>query len=291
MTEATVNSELTVRTEGSRQVRREIKRYDLDMILAVGYRVTTPRAAQFRQWATTVLSEYLIKGFAMQDERLKGAQTADYFEELLARIRDIRASEKRLYQKVRDIFVTTSADYSPASTVAKPFFATIQNKLLYAVTGHTAGEPVVARADAASPSMGLTAWPGRQVRKSDVMVAKNYLTEDEVTELNRLTTMFLDCAEDRARRRQQILMTEWAERTDAFLTFNERDVLTKAPVGIAVNAPDIRRTLRSEGNLLIRPAAGLGRRGRRRGRSGRARLAPGRWVRPCGLGDLHAGVA
>ncbi|MEV0128560.1 virulence RhuM family protein [Dactylosporangium sp. NPDC050688] len=226
--EATINSELIVRTEGTRQVRREMKFYNLEMILAVGYRVTTSRAVQFRQWATTVLTEYLVKGFAMQDERLKDATAADYFEELLARIRDIRASEKRFYQKVRDIFATTSADYSPVSTVAKTFFATIQNKLLYAVTGHTAGELIIARADAASPSMGLTTWPGRQVRKSDVTVAKNYLTEDEVIELNRLTTMFLDFAEDRARRRQQILMAEWVQRTDAFLTFNERDVLANA---------------------------------------------------------------
>jgi hypothetical protein len=228
VTEATINSELMVRTEGARQVRREIKIYNLDMILAVGYRVTTPRAVQFRQWATTVLSEYLVKGFAMQDERLKDAQAADYFEELLARIRDIRASEKRFYQKVRDIFATTSADYTPSSAVAKTFFATIQNKLLYAVAGRTAGELIVARADVTSPSMGLTTWHGRQVRKSDVTVAKNYLTEDEVTELNRLTTMFLDFAEDRARRRQQTLMADWVERTDAFLKFNEREVLADA---------------------------------------------------------------
>ncbi|WP_433216715.1 virulence RhuM family protein [Dactylosporangium sp. CS-047395] len=228
VSEATVNSELTVRTEGSRQVQRELKIYNLDMILAIGYRATTPRAVQFRQWATTVLSEYLVKGFAMQDQRLKDAQAADYFEELLARIRDIRASEKRFYQKVREIFATTSADYSPTAIVAKTFFATIQNKLLYAVTGHTAGELIVARADASSPSMGLTTWAGRQIRKSDATVAKNYLAQEEMTDLNRLTNMFLDFAEDRARRRQQILMAEWVERTDAFLTFNERDVLSNA---------------------------------------------------------------
>ncbi|WP_327033749.1 RhuM family protein [Micromonospora ureilytica] len=154
VTEATINSELIVRVEGTRQVRREVKVYNLDMILAVGYRVTTPRAVQFRQWATTVLSEYLVKGFAMQDERLKDVAAADYFDELLERIRDIRASEKRFYQKVRDIFATTSADYSGASDTAKTFFATIQNKLLYAVTGQTAGELLVKRADAESPTMG-----------------------------------------------------------------------------------------------------------------------------------------
>ncbi|MDG9673441.1 virulence RhuM family protein [Micromonospora sp. DH14] len=228
VTEATINSELVVRFEGGREVRREVKVYNLDMILAVGYRVTTPRAVQFRQWATTVLTEYLVKGFAIQDERLKDVTAADYFDELLERIRDIRASEKRFYQKVRDIFATTSADYSGASDTAKTFFATIQNKLLYAVTGHSAGELMVKRADAESPTMGLTTWRGPQVRKADTTISKNYLTADEISELNRLTTMFLDFAEDRARRRQQILMAEWVQRADAFLTFNERQVLAGA---------------------------------------------------------------
>ncbi|WP_422737176.1 virulence RhuM family protein [Micromonospora sp. WMMD729] len=239
VTEATINSELVVRTEGTRQVRREVKVYNLDMILAVGYRVTTPRAVQFRQWATTVLSEYLVKGFAMQDERLKDAAAADYFDELLERIRDIRASEKRFYQKVRDIFAATSADYSGTSDTAKTFFATIQNKLIYAVTGHTAGELMVKRADPSSPTMGLTTWRGQQVRKADTAISKNYLTADEITELNRLTTMFLDFAEDRARRRQQILMAEWVQRADAFLTFNERQVLTGAG-GISATAAEAR---------------------------------------------------
>jgi hypothetical protein len=189
---ATVNSELTVHIEGTREVRREVKVYDLDMVLAVGYRVTTPRAVQFRQWATTVLREYLVKGFALQDERLKDPAAADYFDELLTRIREIRASEKRFYQKVRDIFATTSADYTVASETATTFFATIQNKLVYAVTGRTAGELVLERADASSPTMGLTTWKGPHVRKPDVGISKNYLTEPEVAELNRLTTMFLD---------------------------------------------------------------------------------------------------
>src|SRR5450830_1474786 len=188
----TVNSELTVHTEGTREVRREVKVYDLDLVLAVGYRVTTPRAVQFRQWATTVLREYLVKGFALQDERLKDPAAADYFDELLTRIREIRASEKRFYQKVRDIFATTSADYTAASETATTFFATIQNKLVCAVTGRTAGELVLERADASSPTMGLTTWKGPHVRKPDVGISKNYLTEPEVAELNRLTTMFLD---------------------------------------------------------------------------------------------------
>src|SRR5699024_10257865 len=152
---------------------------------------------------TTVLREYLVKGFALQDDRLKDASAADYFDELLLRIREIRASEKRFYQKVRDIFAVSSADYSPVSDTAKTFFATIQNKLLFAVTGSTAGELVLNRSDTASPTMGLTTWKGSQVRRADVGVAKNYLAEHEMAELNRLTTMFLDFAEDRAERRQQ----------------------------------------------------------------------------------------
>jgi hypothetical protein len=222
---STINSELRVQQEGAREVRREVKIYNLDMILAIGYRVTTPRAVQFRQWATTVLKEYLIKGFALQDERLKDP-SADYFDELLERIREIRASERRFYQKVRDLFATTSADYDSAAGTAKTFFATIQNKLLYAVTGQTAAELVTSRADAFAPNMGLTSWKGSRVRRSDAVISKNYLSRDEITELNRLTTMFLDYAEDRARRRQQILMSEWVTQTDRFLDFNERTLLS-----------------------------------------------------------------
>src|SRR5450830_237109 len=180
---ATVNSELTVHIEGTCEVRREDKVYDLDLVLAVGYRVTTPRAVQFRQWATTVLREYLVKGFALQDERLKDP-AADYFDELLARIRDIRASEKRFYQKVRDLFAATSADYTPGDPAAKTFFATIHNKLIHAVTGRTAGELVLDRSDAAHPTMGLSMWKGDRPHKADVGVAKIYLTEVEVTALN-----------------------------------------------------------------------------------------------------------
>src|SRR5450830_154815 len=181
--EATTHSELRVQIEGTREVRREVKVYDLDMVLAVGYRVTTPRAVQFRQWATTVLREYLVKGFALQDERLKDP-AADYFDELLARIRDIRASEKRFYQKVRDLFAATSADYTPGDPAATTFFATMQNKLIHAVTGRTAGELVLDRSDAAHPTMGLSTWKGDRPHKADVGVAKIYLTEVEVTALN-----------------------------------------------------------------------------------------------------------
>ena len=224
---ATLNSELRVQQEGDRTVRREVKVYSLDMILAVGYRVTTPRAVQFRQWATTVLREYLVKGFVLDDPRLKDPSGTDYFDELLARIRDIRASEKRFYLKVRDVFAT-SADYDGGSPAARTFFATIQNKLLYAVTGHTAAELIVGRCDMGSPTLGLTTWAGDRVRKIDVTIAKNYLTEPEITQLNRLTTMFLDFAEMRAQRRQQTLMANWVGQTERFLVFNEHEVLRGA---------------------------------------------------------------
>lgn len=221
---ATINSELRVAQEGRRSVRREVRVYNLELILAIGYRTSSARAVQFRQWATTVLREYLVKGFALDDPRLRDP-SVDYFDELLERIRDIRASEKRFYQKVRDLFRDTSADYDKSTATAQRFFATIQNKLVYAVTGHTAAELVVKRADPTSPTMGLTTWDSDRIRKKDVVVAKNYLVEEEITELNRLTTMFLDFAEDRARRRQSIVMDEWVTQTDRFLDFNEREVL------------------------------------------------------------------
>lgn len=173
VTAETVNSELMVRAEGARRVRREIKVYNLDMILAVGYRVTTPRAVQFRQWATSVLREYLVKGFAMDDARLAEGSGQDYFDELLERIRAIRASEKRFYQKVRDLYAT-AVDYRADSDEARTFFAAVQNKMLWAVTGHTAAEIVALRSDPDAPAMGLTSWRGAVVRKSDVAVAKNY---------------------------------------------------------------------------------------------------------------------
>jgi hypothetical protein len=202
--------------------------YNLDAVLAVGYRVRSPRGSQFRRWATTTLRDYLIKGFAIDDARMKEPGGLDYFDELLERIRDIRASEKRFYQKIRDLFAATSVDYAAAAPAAKTFFATIQNKLVFAVTGRTAAELIVERADPAKPNMALTNWMGTRVRKGDVTIAKNYLSAEEINELNRLTTMFLDFAEDRASRRQQIRMVDWTEQTDRFLAFNERQVLKHA---------------------------------------------------------------
>ncbi|MEV0080927.1 virulence RhuM family protein [Nocardia neocaledoniensis] len=226
--EATIRKFRMVRVEGDREVTRDIDHYNLDVILAVGYRVRSPRGVQFRRWATTVLRDYLIKGFVMNDARLKDPQGLDYFDELLERIRDIRASEKRFYVKICDVFAASSVDYDPKSGIAQTFFATIQNKLLYAVTGHTAAELVVGRSNADKPNMGLTAWKGNCVRKADVNVAKNYLTKPEITQLNKLTTMFLDYAEDRAERHEQIRMADWITATDRFLDFNERGVLRNA---------------------------------------------------------------
>ncbi|KUR73514.1 hydroxyacid dehydrogenase [Novosphingobium fuchskuhlense] len=223
--EATLKPYLIVQPEGDRMVERKVTHYNLPMIMAVGFRVRSARGIQFRQWAAAQLSEYLVKGFVMDDARLKEPGGDPYFDELLERIRDIRASEKRFYQQVRDVFAATSSDYDAKSDTASTFFKTIQNKMLYAVTGKTAAELIVDRADPAAPNMQLTSWKGSRVRKGDVTISKNYLTEAEVRELNRLTTMFLDFAQDRAERRKQTLMAEWIEQTDRFLTFNEREVL------------------------------------------------------------------
>lgn len=225
---ATCKEFLQVRTEGSRQVRRVLKTYRLEAILAAGYRVRSPRGTQFRRWAGTVLQEYLVKGFVIDDPRLKEpAGGWDYFNELLERIQAIRASEKRFYQKVRDLF-TTAADYDGTVETARRFFQTIQNKMLWAITGHTAAELVVERADPAKANLGLTAWAGNRVRKGDITTAKNYLVEAEVKELNRLVSAFLDLATDRAQRRQQTTMAEWVEFVDAYLKLTERAVLTHA---------------------------------------------------------------
>ncbi|GAA3550342.1 virulence RhuM family protein [Nonomuraea rosea] len=228
LTEATIRRHQIVRQEGTREVRREVLVYNLDMVLAVGYRVRSPRGIQFRQWATTTLREYLVKGFILNDERLKDPGGFDYFDELLERIREIRASEKRFYQKVKDVFVATSADYDPASETARTFFATIQNKLIYAVSGQTAAELIVDRADPAKSNMGLTTWKGSRVRKADVLVAKNYLDSDEIGMLNMLTTGFLDTAELRARRRQQLTMAEWVIITNRFIEMNDMKVLSNS---------------------------------------------------------------
>ncbi|WP_019567515.1 virulence RhuM family protein [Thioalkalivibrio sp. ALMg13-2] len=225
--EATCKDSLQVRQEGQRQVRRRLKAYSLPMILAVGYRVRSPRGTQFRQWATAHLEEYLLKGFVMDDQRLKEPGGWDYFDELLARIRDIRASEKRFYQKVRDLFALSS-DYQPDDRDANLFFAEVQNKLLYAVTGHTAAEIVVRRADADSPNMALTSWKGARVRKQDVTIAKNYLSADEVDTLNRLVVIFLEQAELRAKERKDLTLDYWRHNVDRLLEFNERPVLDGA---------------------------------------------------------------
>lgn len=216
-----------VRTEGGRQVLRSLKFYNLEMILAVGYRVRSPRGVQFRGWATTVLKEYLVKGFSMDDQRLKQEKRWDYFDELLERIRDIRASEKRFYQKIRDLYAT-AVDYDKASEQAQAFFKKVQNKMLWAVTGKTAAELVAGRSDSDAPNMGLTSWKGSIVRKGDVGVAKNYLKKEEIDELNRIVVMYLDYAEDQVKRRRTITMDEWSRRLDAFLDFNEQELLTHA---------------------------------------------------------------
>ncbi|HLB48302.1 MAG TPA: virulence RhuM family protein, partial [Anaerolineales bacterium] len=227
---ATIKDHLIVRSEGARQVRRPVKYYSLDMIIAVGYRVRSHRGTAFRQWATARLSEYLQKGFVLDDERLKnppGPGVPDYFDDLLERIRDIRASEKRMYLQVRDIFAL-AADYRPDDAETLKFFQIIQNKLHWAATGKTAAELIAERADHTQPNMGLTSWKGAKVRKTDVTVAKNYLREKEIAELNRIVTMYLDYAEDQARRRNVLYMRDWREKLDAFLQFNERDILTDA---------------------------------------------------------------
>jgi hypothetical protein len=203
------------------------KLYRLEMILAVGYRVRSPRGTEFRQWATRHLAEYLVKGFVMNDERLKNPGGWDYFDELLARIRDIRASEKRFYQKVRDLFAL-SADYRPDDRDAQLFFAETQNKLLFAVTGKTAAEIVIFRADPDAPNMALTSWSGSRVRKHDVTVAKNYLTADEVDTLNRLVVIFLEQAELRVKERKQLTLDYWRGNVDRLLEFNEKAILGHA---------------------------------------------------------------
>lgn len=224
---ATCKEDLQVRQEGARQVKRSLKHYNLDMILAVGYRVRSLRGTQFRQWATTHLREYLIKGFVLDDARLKEPGGWDYFDELLERIRDIRASEKRFYQKVRDIYAT-AVDYDSKSEAAQLFFKKVQNKMLWAVTGHTAPELIAGRADPGQPNMGLTTWQGSRVRKQDVTIAKNYLNHEEIEELDLIVVMYLDYAEDQAKRRKSMTMGDWADKLDAFLSFNERAVLTHA---------------------------------------------------------------
>src|SRR5690625_713708 len=220
---------LQVQNEGSREVKRNTKHYNLEMILAIGYRVRSHRGTQFRQWATERLNEYLVKGFTMDDDRLKEMRNfgQDYFDELLERIRDIRASEKRFYQKITDIYAT-SIDYDPKAEVTQKFFATVQNKLHFAIHGKTAAELISDRADAEKQNMGLTFWKGDKVRKRDVTIAKNYLNEKEIRALNRIVTRYLDYAEDQAERKRPMYMKDWKKRLDAFLEFDEREILHDA---------------------------------------------------------------
>jgi hypothetical protein len=229
---ATIRKFRIVRTEGERDVARLIEHYSLDAILAVGYRVRSPRGTQFRRWATERLSEYLVKGFTMDDQRLKnppvaGSGVPDYFDELLERIRDIRASERRMYLRVKEIFAL-AADYRASDAESVKFFQIMQNKLHFASTGKTAPELISGRADHTKPNMGLTTWKGAQVQKSDVTIAKNYLNRDEIGELNRIVVMWLDYAEDQAKRRKQVFLRDWEIKLNEFLQFNERRVLKDA---------------------------------------------------------------
>jgi hypothetical protein len=234
--EATVSKMEIVQQEGNRQVLRNTEFYNLDAIISVGYRVNSKEATQFRIWATEHLREFIIKGFTMDDERLKTPQNIfgqDYFEEQLERIRDIRSSERRFYQKITDIYAKCSSDYSVESEETKQFFATVQNKLHWAISQQTAAEIIYARADSQKNNMGLTNWknsPDGAIRKADVVIAKNYLSPEELDNLNRIVSMYLDYAELQARNYQIMTMKDWMKKLDAFLQFNERDILLNSGV-------------------------------------------------------------
>lgn len=228
--EATCSKMEQVQQEGKRQVRRQKDFYNLDMIIAVGYRVNSKKATRFRQWATKTLKEYITKGFVLNDDMLKNGRPfgKDYFDELLDRIREIRASERRAYQKITDVFEQCSYDYDKNSDITKAFYAFVQNKLHFAITGKTAAELVYERADAEKPAMGLTTWkdaPDGKVLKRDIGIAKNYLNEKELSRLNRLVTMFIDYAELMAEDEILMSMQDWVEQTNQFLRNNRRDVL------------------------------------------------------------------
>ncbi len=226
---ATIRKFRIVQKEGVREVAREVDFYNLEVIIAVGYRVKSQRGTQFRQWATQRLNEYLVKGFTMDDDRLKEGVNigSDYFDEILERIRDIRSSEKRFYQKIRDIY-KLAVDYDPKAEETLEFFRIVQNKLHFAISGKTAAELIAERADSSKPNMGLTSWKGSKVRPGDVIIAKNYLNATEIEGLNRIVTMYLDYAEDQAKRHKQIFIKDWRQKLDAFLKFNERDILNNA---------------------------------------------------------------
>ena len=228
--EATIKKFLIVQQEGTRQVTRQVAHYNLKMIIAVGFKVNSPRAVQFRKWANAIIQDFTVKGWAMDEERLKNGGsrlTERYFDELLQKIREIRLSERRFYQKVTDIYAT-ALDYDPSAEATRTFFAAVQNKLHYAITGQTAAELIYHRADASKPHMGLTNWkdaPEGKIQKYDVGVAKDYLTEDELTQLSRIVSAYLDYAEDQAKRHIPMTMADWATRLDAFLTLWGRGIL------------------------------------------------------------------
>ena len=225
--EATVRNFRTVQKEGNREVERDLASYNLDVAISVGYRVKSIRGTQFRIWATQRLKEYLIKGFTLDDERLKKASGGNYFDELLARIRDIRSSEKVFWRKVLDIYAT-SIDYTPDAEASKQFFKVVQNKMHWAAHGNTAAEVIATRADAAKSNMGLTSWAGIKLTRADIEVAKNYLKQDELDLLNRFVSMYLDYAELQAMGRKPMHMIDWITKLDDFIRFNEREQLTHA---------------------------------------------------------------
>jgi len=225
--DSTVAFFATVQTEGKRKVERNIAFYNLDMIISVGYRVNSYRGVQFRQWATMVLKEYIKKGFVLNDELLKNAGKGNYFDELLARIRDIRSSEKIFYRKVLEIYAL-SIDYDPRVEMTKQFFATVQNKMHYAVHGHTAAEIIYDRANAAKDFMGLTTWTGMMPKRTDAEFAKNYLNEEEIDTLNRIVNLYIDYAELRAKDHKPMYMRDWIQKLDDFLRLSDKELLTHA---------------------------------------------------------------
>jgi hypothetical protein len=226
--EATVRLFRTVQTEGSRSIERHLEHYSLDMVLALGYRVRSPAGVRFRQWASVQLKEFIIKGFVLDDERLKNPEKGrDYFDELTRRLQDIRTSERRFYQKITDIYAT-SVDYDASASLTQEFFATVQNKMHYAIHGKTAAELITRRADASQTNMGLATWEGARIRKSDVSIAKNYLAEDELRALTNLAEQYLIFAEGQAARRVAMTMRDWATKLEGFLKLNDREILQGA---------------------------------------------------------------
>jgi hypothetical protein len=225
---ATVRLFRTVQSEGEREVTREVEHYNLDMVLALGFRVRSPVGVRFRQWANDKLKEYIVKGFVLDDERLKNpGKGRDYFDELTRRLQDIRTSERRFYQKITDIYAT-SVDYDASHALTQTFFATVQNKVHFAIHGQTAAELIATRADSSLPNMGLTTWEGARIRKADVSIAKNYLSEDELRALNNLAEQYLIFAEGQAARRIAMTMQDWITKLEGFLTLNDREILQGA---------------------------------------------------------------